>query len=288
MLVAVIHALLLTPLVMGGMKRKHLPMPDQMGAGASALVSTAQASEAMQLVDLANTASSDEPALEDIASLGIELPKAALVIVSPVALPAPVFEEDLREQGETTQAAGDSQGHAAMFGRYIGQISARVERAWVRPRSDIGAARFSCQAKIEQDRRGYVQSVELRNCNGDWRWQQSLVSAVEHASPLPSPPVSSVFTNKLVLDFSAAPYMAGISEQSQYEPEMPAVPAAAVMVNRVVAPAADMSSGQTVQDVQRNGGHIDLRIEGKTVTWTLRETEPTSSETANDEGAQPM
>ena len=163
--------------------------------------------------------SEDEP-LEELASLGIELPQAALVIASPDPLPPPLLDEEAIDDSETTEASGDTHGHAQMFGRYLGQISARIERAWLRPRSPISAPRFSCQTKIEQDQDGKVLSIELRHCNGDARWQRSLVSAIEHASPLPAPPTPSVFARMLVLNFSADAFQAGISNARRYEPEI--------------------------------------------------------------------
>ncbi|MGH8240775.1 MAG: TonB C-terminal domain-containing protein, partial [Steroidobacteraceae bacterium] len=165
----------------------------------------------------------------------------------------PILEEEIAD-AETTEAAGDTQGQAEMFGRYLGQVSARIERAWRRPRSAIGAGLFSCQTKIEQDERGKVLSVELRYCTGDARWQHSLVAAIERASPLPSPPVPAVFTRWLTLDFSGEPWQAGISNVQDYEPEIR-------LAKSVEAPV----------DVSRHQGHIELRIEGDTVRWTVSE-----------------
>lgn len=264
-LVAAMHGLFVATVMFGGAARKGLVPPDQVGAGASALGSTAEAPEAMQLVDLRHVDPSTTP-LEAVASLGIELPQAALVIASLDPLPPPVLEIDLAEEGESTEAAGETQGHAAMFGRYVGQISARIERAWLRPRSDIGE-RFSCQTKIEQDRRGYVLSVELRRCNGDAQWQRSLVVAIEHASPLPSPPVPAVFANTLVLDFSASPFEAGVADASAYEPAVRS-PTSIELPRDYVA----TNTNKTLGDVAREGGHIELRIVGKNTTWTVRET----------------
>jgi len=217
-----LHLLMVAPLMVGGVVHKQPPPPDQPGAGASALASSAALVPAMTLVDLLHTTNSEQPPLEELASAGLELPQSALVIASPDPLPPPILDEAF-DDAETTEAAGDTRGHAEMFGRYLGQVSARIERAWRRPRSAIGAIgapHFSCQTKIEQDERGKVLSVELRYCNGDIRWQLSLVSAIERASPLPAPPVPSVFTRWLTLDFSAEPWQPGLSNAHDYEPEI--------------------------------------------------------------------
>jgi hypothetical protein len=261
-----VHMLCLAPFVLTGAGPKRPPLPDQPGGGASASSPSAQPVEAMTLINLLNTESSDEPPLEEIASLGIELPDATLLIATPE--PAPLlFEEERTEESETTEAAGDTQGHAAMFGRYLGQITARIERAWKRPRSVLHAPRFSCQTKIEQDERGKVLTVELRHCNPDVRWQQSLVSAIEHASPLPAPPVPSVFARTLVLSFSAEFWEEGVSNAQLYEPEIRLAHPGDTQPSQVIT-----NKDKTLADVASHEGPVELRIEGNTVRWTLHDS----------------
>jgi hypothetical protein len=96
------------------------------------------------------------------------------------------------------------------YGIYTGQIIARVERAWVRPRTKVSnsdglqkSTEFSCRAKILQSELGAVLEVDLLNCNGSTEWQQSLVRAIFSASPLPAPPSPTVFSDALTLTFSA-------------------------------------------------------------------------------------
>src|SRR5689334_17289238 len=96
-----------------------------------------------------------------------------------------------------------------MFGRYLGQISARISRAWMRPRSAIeGNGTFDCRVRIFQDHRGDVQEVELAGCTADSGWQLSLVRAIESASPLPAPPDPAVFSPTVTLDFESRAYSA--------------------------------------------------------------------------------
>ncbi len=113
--------------------------------------------------------------------------------------------------------APDAALRSAMYGRYVGQIDARVERAWLRPRTAIGATTFVCIVRIDQDSRGAVQEVTLEQCNGDERWQRSLVSAIESASPLPAPPDPAVFTPILHLSFQSEGYSPS-APQDAYEP----------------------------------------------------------------------
>lgn len=278
LLVITVHALLVTPLVLGAVARKRPVTPDMPGAGASASRKSAQLVEAMTLVDLSQSQQSSEPALEEFSSLGIELPQASLIVASPDLVPMPVLDPEAVEDSETTEGAGDTEGHALMFGRYLGQITARIERAWMRPRTDIGAPQFSCQAKIEQGPRGEVHSVELRQCNGDLHWQRSLVTAIEHASPLPSPPTPSVFASTLVLDFSAGPYLAGVSDDSEYEPQVRLASA------RGTAPVSTEVE-KTMADLSRYQGAIDLRIEGNTIRWAPQGPPPEDGASGEDSAA---
>ncbi len=75
--------------------------------------------------------------------------------------------------------ASDAPLPSTPYGRYVGRIDARIERAWLRPRIEIGASLFSCFVQIEQDAHGLVQEVTLERCNGNERWQRSLVLAIE-------------------------------------------------------------------------------------------------------------
>lgn len=97
-------------------------------------------------------------------------------------------------------------GLQILFGRYMGQITARIERAWTRPRTPIDAPFFACRVRITQDRSGAVQEIELVRCNGNPRWQASLVHAIQSASPLPAPPDAGVFTPRVTLDLQSATF----------------------------------------------------------------------------------
>jgi hypothetical protein len=46
-------------------------------------------------------------------------------------------------------------------------------------------------------------------CNGSVTWQQSLVTAILSASPLPAPPDPAVFTHSLTMTFEGQSYVAG-------------------------------------------------------------------------------
>jgi hypothetical protein len=136
---------------------------------------------------------------------------------------------------------GNGEDSARLMGIYSGQIQARIERAWNRPRtpvndgSDPAHARdlvdyFRCQVQIVQDSGGNVQEILLPNCNCTPAWQRSLVMAIQQASPLPAPPDPKVFSRSVSLNLVGYPYVAGRSEDG-YETSR-------VEVAQAVAPAS--------------------------------------------------
>ena len=60
---------------------------------------------------------------------------------------------------------------------------------------------FRCVVQIRQDDKGNVQEVLLIDCNGTEAWRRSLVVAINQSSPLPAPPIPSVFERALTMTF---------------------------------------------------------------------------------------
>jgi hypothetical protein len=116
---------------------------------------------------------------------------------------------------------GDVAELTRLFGIYNGQIKARIDRGWLRPRSPIQednvstetAESFQCKVQIVQDARGNIQEILLLRCNGSPAWQHSLVVAIQQASPLPAPPDLKVFTHSIILDFIGLPFIRGESSE---------------------------------------------------------------------------
>jgi hypothetical protein len=115
---------------------------------------------------------------------------------------------------------------ARLFAVYIGQIQARIDRVWRRPRTpvnedvatvDEGDA-FQCEAQVDQDVKGNVQEVTLLRCNGSPVWQRSLVLAIRQSSPLPAPPSQKVFIRSITLSFMGLTYVGGARDED-YETE---------------------------------------------------------------------
>jgi hypothetical protein len=141
--------------------------------------------------------------------------------------PAPLNIEALalseNQVSESTNGSGDGAVFARLFGIYTGQIQARIDRVWRRPRTPINEnvaeskpteaeESFQCEAQIVQDARGNVQEILLPRCNGSPAWQRSLVLAIQQASPLPAPPSAKVFQSSVTLRFVGLGYRAGEPE----------------------------------------------------------------------------
>lgn len=188
------------------------------GMGANVAGSSEEAVTTMFFVE--DSAATDETSLEELASAGKMLQSLRITIVSADSSLDSALRYAVPDERSTTNDEanlGEREARAALFGRYIGQIQARIERAWIRPRTNIGADLFECRVHVQQSTQGVVIEITLKECNGDARWQLSLVNAIQGASPLPSPPDPSVFANAIDLSFSSVAYTRDRTEQG-YEP----------------------------------------------------------------------
>jgi TonB C terminal len=183
-----LHALVVIPAILsGGSGQPPAHRPD--GGSDAAL-------QWVMLGDSSSTVASPPPLSPPLLAV------IHLTALPAVAQTAPFADREIAEHSKT----GDQAGHSALYGRYVGQMHARIDRAWLRPRTAIGAPMFQCEVQIDQDRTGRVSDVALVHCNGDARWQLSLVRAVEAASPLPAPPSRAVFARHVLLEFRAMSY----------------------------------------------------------------------------------
>lgn len=217
--VLLLHAVLVISFVLS-LSLPSTRRPNTTGTGASAFVSAAESDMTVVFIDEPTPAEDTAPPRSpSLASRGIMQPDEQLVVLGPDPSPAGTNVETAdSEDAVSDTASGDAAEHARLYGRYLGQLEARIERAWMRPRSEIGAPRFSCRARIRQDRRGAVAEASLDHCNGTERWQQSLLSAIRTASPLPAPPDASVYADVLLLSFASEAFVEGGSLQG-FEPE---------------------------------------------------------------------
>jgi hypothetical protein len=213
-----LHAVLVTSIMWGAGPQTKPSQPH--GPGALDVAASEAADDgALQVMFIEEPTSSASSTVRRT-SKAAPFPKLQPVpLMDPLAdLSFQVPEISAADSSRSANSSEDAAARSAMYGRYLGQISARINRAWLRPRSAIGASMFSCRVRIDQDNRGSVQDVTLEDCNGDTRWQLSLVQAIESASPLPAPPDPAVFTHIVHANFEARAYEHGVP-QAQYEPE---------------------------------------------------------------------
>lgn len=213
-----VHTVLILPFVLD-LSLPSRKTPDESGAGASTLLSIVQPELTVVLIgEPAHPVDAPPLKLEELGSRGLAPLDLQVVVLSPDSSAAGEAAPTELRVADSPAIARDSAQHALLFGRYLGQVQARIERAWIRPRSYVAAPRFFCRARIEQDRRGDVMEVRLDHCNGTERWQQSLLNGIRTASPLPAPPDVSVYADVLWLSFSSEPFREGSSTQG-FEPE---------------------------------------------------------------------
>jgi hypothetical protein len=178
-------------------------------------------SESIQLIDLSGLTEQPNLSPPEVSGRQPLIADMPIKIVAPDPLPTYV-EPASSEISDSVVASADSREPSAedalIFSRYLAQVSARVYRSWSRPRTLLATDMFECSVRIEQDRAGFVQSVELQRCNGDSNWQESLLFAIERASPLSAPPTQTSFSRFLDLTFSSPTYTPGISNESEFVP----------------------------------------------------------------------
>lgn len=204
-----LHVLLITSLTWGGShSRPPLPQHQHLGGPGSHDENDGEAMTLVSIEEADSNAAADEATIAPptLKSVTAEAALAKLSIPMPDSESAPA-----------DSSAGDVAARTALVGRYLEQINARIDRAWLRPRTAVEQGLFSCRVRIEQDARGEVKEITLEHCNGDARWQLSLVHAIQLASPLPAPPDPTVFTNVLRMNFRAEAYSPG-TPQDAYEP----------------------------------------------------------------------
>jgi hypothetical protein len=213
-----LHLLLLTPCLLGSGHKVDTHPTDE-GAPSSG-------APAMTVLFInAEPAANDAMENQDVAK-----PTARLFQI-PILVPVGDIKKGLREvnfsiepdtvdssKDDNHDAPGAEEGRAALFGRYLGQVTGRISRAWLRPRTAIGSQTFSCWVQVDQNPHGEVLEITLKSCNGSPSWQISLVHAIESSSPLPAPPDPSVFTQTLTFEMSSQAFDA-LRPADGFEPD---------------------------------------------------------------------
>jgi len=105
-----------------------------------------------------------------------------------------VLQAEIDAEAERLDAIAAGQQQA-----YIFAIQQKIQRSWVRPAS--ARPGLDCKVSVTQLPGGEVVSVRITSCNGDEAVERSIEAAVKRASPLPDPPVPSLFDRNLRLTF---------------------------------------------------------------------------------------
>jgi hypothetical protein len=228
-----LHVLALQSFLLGTRAIK-VPMHLPQGSGSTSIVAEAESELTLVVVQTTESIDAKDSLFEQFASRGPLSEDLPITIISPDPVRALNIPKDLQSEdqdAESPVSRGDPAGRARLFGIYSGQIEARIERAWRRPRTPVnenktqvrGAGEddtFRCQVRIIQDAIGNVQEVRLPACNGSIAWQRSLVLAIQQSSPLPAPPTPTVFTNALTMTFTGYAYATGSSpDEYDIEPQ---------------------------------------------------------------------
>ncbi len=255
-----LHALLLTPILVG--TEHGSPRPDRKGAASAGRDSGRDSTMTLVFIDESDPISGRNKRALDPASLVLapRLMKVATPDLTRLSKSIrPRADAEDAERPRATAGDGDEASRALMFGRYVGQITARIERAWLRPRTALDAGSFNCRVEVLQDEAGRVQDIALGDCNSDARWQESVIRAIQSASPLPAPPEPTVFTRVLTLELDSKPFAPGGSTDGFEPPET-----LTAMTGVPVQPPA--LTGDVLEQLRaiRAGqpGTVDLRIEG--------------------------
>ncbi len=240
-----LHMVLLSTVIFGGSELTSSRRPTQQGQSASATSAGEEPRMTMILINLPSPKrqSPEEP----MASHGLAAADLPIRVVSLDDVQAFDFSDaDKSDDSDPDLQPEDPVHHALMVGRYTNQIKARIERAWLRPRSTIGSSNFDCTVQIVQDSQGNVTQMTLQQCNGSADWQASLVRAIQSASPLPAPPEPSAFASAVSMQFSSQAYVTGDAEG--FEPSKhvetavfqwrPPSTSAATSTQRALAPSA--------------------------------------------------
>jgi hypothetical protein len=217
-----LHAMLIQSVSFAS--RGPKPKPPETRQWANTLSKSTADADNLILISLPTTANASQAASGSAVS---SLPDSSKLKIKPtINVDPPAFlilalSED--QALDPVSSGADGAEQARLFGIYTGQIQARIDRIWRRPRTPVNETSagenstatdesFQCEAQIVQDVRGNVQEILLPRCTGSPAWQRSLVMAIQQSAPLPAPPSAKVFTQSISLHFVGLAYVSGSSD----------------------------------------------------------------------------
>ncbi len=114
--------------------------------------------------------------------------------------------ESQRQREAQARLAREAEGElrraeeASLRGEYISLIVNRMERHWILPRS--ARADLECEVQLTLTSSGDIVDVRVVRCNGNDAVIRSIETAVSKSSPLPAPPVPSLYERSLNIVFT--------------------------------------------------------------------------------------
>lgn len=115
---------------------------------------------------------------------------------APVAPPeAPTFDVVVEDPSQD----------ARLIGLYLGQVRARITRAWETMHQNSYPPLPDCTVRVVQSGRGEVLEVTAMDCDLKGPDRLRLFQAVRAAAPLPAPPAALPSQTTLELQLTAAP-----------------------------------------------------------------------------------
>jgi len=108
--------------------------------------------------------------------------------------------EARKEQMQQQMATEQQQQLDKARGNWVAAIRQKVTQSWIRPPDTPSG--LDCRVKITQSPDGHVEGAAMQSCNGGPAVQQSIITAVYKASPLPTPDNPDVFSRVIVFEFA--------------------------------------------------------------------------------------
>ncbi|RRQ24516.1 TonB C-terminal domain-containing protein [Guyparkeria sp. SCN-R1] len=105
------------------------------------------------------------------------------------------------DDGRTTQeilAENKKMKHQALS-HWAMAVQKKLRDNWKRP--DDASVGWTCTATIWMKESGEVKTIKIERCDGTSSFKDSVRSAIESSSPLPRPAISSIWQEKIRLNF---------------------------------------------------------------------------------------
>ena len=109
------------------------------------------------------------------------------------------LKRSLTAEEQSSEAGAPSPAASPALDAWAAQISARINRAWLRP--PTARAGIECVLDVTLVPGGEVTQVNIGQCTGDQAVKESIQMAVYRASPLPPPPNPGDFDGHLRITF---------------------------------------------------------------------------------------